>query len=340
MHPVLFRIPGLNWPVNSYGFMIMLGFLLATWIAVRRGRAIGVKSDLLLDIGIISMIAGILGAKINYILQYQQDIPGAMDIFDVGDGGMNWLGGLILGPVPFLFWWWRIRRRGEQHVRLFSWQNGVLLASTLVFALIGTRALHLILHRKDYNWVLFETWQSGFVLYGGLVAGILAGALYAKMRRASVLQLADLAAAPIMIGVAFGRVGCFLNGCCYGKPTEAWLGVRFPKGSASYAEHGGQAVHPTQLYETAATLLIFAALSWYAKHKKRRDGEVVLLLGVLYPAWRFFVEFLRDDPRPKWLGPLSYSQTLSLVFFLLCGAAWFMLRTRALPTVESRPSSR
>src|SRR5690349_22451838 len=129
MFPELFRLPFIGLPINSYGFMIMIGFLLAAYIAVRRGRRLGVDSDLLLDVGIIGLLAGMIGAKINHILQFAEEYaakpgtPGALEIFNLADGRLNWLGGLILGPIPFVFWY--LRTKGREKVELWSWQNGV-----------------------------------------------------------------------------------------------------------------------------------------------------------------------------------------------------------------------
>ena len=123
MFPTLLKIPGLDWPINSYGFAIMVGFLLCSYVAVQRAKPLGIKSDFILDLGIISMIAGILGAKINYLLQYSKEVsdPNRMSIW--GDMGLNPIGALILGPLPFAFWFWRMKKSGEK-VHLYSWQNG------------------------------------------------------------------------------------------------------------------------------------------------------------------------------------------------------------------------
>ena len=177
MFPELFRIPGLDWPINSYGFSIMVGFLLASWIAVRRGKPLGLNSDFILDVGIIGMIFGILGAKVNYLLQYHKEFSGDAGLPLWGDSGLHPLGVLLLGWIPFGFWFWRMKKSGEK-VRLFSWQSGVLLLLTLVFAFVGARGLFLYMNRGDYSWKVVRNWQSGFVLYGGLIAGIPAAALY------------------------------------------------------------------------------------------------------------------------------------------------------------------
>jgi phosphatidylglycerol:prolipoprotein diacylglycerol transferase len=331
-------------PINSYGFCIMVGFLLASWVAVKRGAALGLSSDFILDVGIIAMIFGIVGAKINYVLQYSKSVTEETKGVLWGDMGLNPIGALLLGPVPFGFWFYRMKQSGQK-VKLLSWQTGVLLVLTLLFAFVGTRLFFLWQHQDDYSWKVFRNWQSGFVLYGGLIAGIAAGALYTKMRGLSIAKVADLAAAPMMLALAFGRVGCFMNGCCHGKPGEGFPCVSFPAGSPAADPEGGfpggpngrsLPVHPTQLYETLAAVGIFFLLSWIYKKKRRAPGEVFLMMGMLYGAWRFVIEFARGDKRPDW-GGLSYSQWVSLVAFVVAGVWIFLLRRR--PPVDDGPKA-
>lgn len=346
MHPKLFELPWLGWPINSYGFMIMIGFLLATYIGVRRGRLLGYKSDFILDVGIISMIFGIIGAKVNYIVQYHETSAG-LRIFDFGDGGMRWWGAVLLGPIPFLAWYWRTK--DERQVKLYTWQNGVLLVLTLFFALIGTRLAHVMpdffLRPKEarvYDWSIIENWQSGFVLYGGLIAAVLAGALYTKMRGHSIAKVADLSAPLVMIGLAFGRVGCFLNGCCYGKIWDGFCAVRFPpqsvpyqdqlnEGKIDYSAATSQPVVPTQLFEAGMALVLFGLLTWYDRRKKKNAGETMLVMVMGYAVWRFIVEFMRADLRPNLLGSLSYSQSISLLAFIGAAIWYYFVRSKPAP---------
>ncbi len=320
-------------PINSYGFSIMVGFLLASWVAVRRGKPLGYKSDFILDVGIIGMIFGIVGAKVNYVLQYGDQFKPERDTLTVwGDMGLNPIGALVLGAVPFAFWWWRTK---GQAVRLYSWQHAVLLFLTLVFALAGARALFLYQHRSEYSWKVFEDWQRGFVLYGGLIAGVAASILYIKMRKESVARVADLAAAPTMLALAFGRFGCFLNGCCFGQEGSGFPCISFPSGSPPAIEigmgpeGGSRPVHPTQLYETAAALVFFAILSWLGKRKRKAEGELFLMMAMMYSGWRFFIEFARGDKRPEWIGALTYSQVMSLAIFAVVGIWLYIVRNRA-----------
>jgi phosphatidylglycerol---prolipoprotein diacylglyceryl transferase len=328
-------------PINSYGFCIMVGFLLASWIAVKRGKELGIPSDFILDVGIIAMIFGIVGAKINYILQYSKDLDEIGKVALWGDSGLHPLGALLLGPIPFAFWFYRMKQSGQK-VRLYSWQTGVLLVLTLILAFVGTRALHLYQHRDEYSWKVFRNWQSGFVLYGGLIAGVAAGVLYTKMRAMSVAVIADLSAAPMMLALAFGRLGCFMNGCCHGQKGEAFTCISFPAGSPAAEEFpggpGGRSmrVHPTQLYETIAAVGMFFLLSWIYRRKRKAQGEVFLIMAMLYGGWRFLIEFARGDKRPDW-GGLSYSQWVSLAAFVVSGVWLFLLRARARSTADPIP---
>lgn len=332
-------------PINSYGFSIMVGFLLASWIAVRRAKALGLKSDFILDVGIIAMIFGIIGAKINYLLQYGSGDKGfGKSVF--GDLGLNWIGAFF-GLIPLAFWWWRTKD-DPQKIKLYSWQTAVLFVLTLLFALVGTRAVYLWEYRNEYNWTVIKNWQMGFVLYGGLIAGVAAGALYVKMRGHSIAQVADLAAAPMMLALAFGRLGCFLNGCCYGQVGSAFTCISFPPDSPAFSEQrnagkvslgdkGSLPVHPTQLYEAAAAVAFFFILSWFWRKKRKAQGEVFLIMVMLYGAWRFVIEFARGDQRPVWIGTLSYSQVVSLVAFIGAAIWLFLLRNRPQPAAVPPP---
>ena len=142
--PKIFNFETINLPINSYGFTIMIGFLLAVGVAVRRAKPLGFNTDIILDLGIIAMIFGIMGAKINYVLQYSQffePAAGKLRVFDFGDGGYSWLGVLLLGPIPYLIWRWR--QKDDEKIRLYSWQSEGLIILTLFFAFVGCRALHL-----------------------------------------------------------------------------------------------------------------------------------------------------------------------------------------------------
>ena len=146
-------------------------------------------------------------------------------------------------------------------------------------------------------------------------------------------QVADISAGPIMLAQAFGRLGCFLNGCCWGAPGDAFTCVTFPEGSAAHDYFASKGiengpVHPTQLYETTACLIFFGFLMWLGRRPPRVRGEHFFIMMMLYGWWRFAVEFVRGDERPNWIGDLSYSQVISLLVIALASVWLYVLYRR------------
>jgi phosphatidylglycerol:prolipoprotein diacylglycerol transferase len=160
--------------------------------------------------------------------------------------------------------------------------------------------------------------RSGGVFYGGLIGAVLVGYLLMRRYRLPWWKTADACAPGIAIGNFFGRQGCFAAGCCWGKPTDLPWGVKFSElGHEITGVPTDAYLHPTQLYESFAMLLVFGFLFWLHK-RKRFDGQVVLTYGLLYAVVRFAIEFVRDDPRGDILGlttltGLSTSQLISIV---------------------------
>lgn len=156
----------------------------------------------------------------------------------------------------------------------------------------------------------------GFVVYGGIIGGIFSGWLYTKVHKVPFLKHFDLVMPSIALAQGFGRLGCFLAGCCYGKRTDAWFGMEF--NHSVYPYMAGVKVIPTQLISSAADFLHFAVLLMIAK-KVKKDGIVAGCYLIFYSIGRFLIEFLRDDPRGALFG-LSTSQFISL-FILAAGIA-------------------
>ena len=152
--------------------------------------------------------------------------------------------------------------------------------------------------------------QGGLMFYGGFILAMVFFFVWCRIHRERPLALADLMSTLVPLGHAFGRIGCFFYGCCYGKDSDAWCAVVFPAGSPSWYEHGRRAVSvlPTQLFEAAALLALFALLmAVYVRFRRYTTG--IYLIG--YAVIRFGMEYLRGDPRAA-VGPFSISQTISL----------------------------
>jgi phosphatidylglycerol:prolipoprotein diacylglycerol transferase len=183
---------------------------------------------------------------------------------------------------------------------------------------------------------IFSIFQSGGVFYGGLVAGIVVAWLLARYHRLPAWPTADVLAPGVAIGQAIGRLGCFAAGCCWGKPTGVPWAVTFTDVYA--ARQVGTpidtAIHPSQLYESAAVFLVFLFLLWLSA-RKRFHGQVVLGYVVLYSAVRFVLEFWRGDAeRGTWLGGhVSTSQIIAVLLVLAAAAALPYVR-RTQPTAK------
>jgi phosphatidylglycerol:prolipoprotein diacylglycerol transferase len=223
------------------------------------------------------------------------------------------------------------------------------LASSIVVA----AALGGIVGAKVYYAILFKDWRllfdrAGLVWYGGLIGGFLAGSWLVWRNKVDFLKVADAAAPALSIGYALGRIGCFLVGDDYGRPTDAWYGVAFPKGAPpttaeslrdfgvavdpSIASYQVLKVHPTQLYETAAALLMFAILMWLNRRPHGRGlawGLFLILLGIE----RFLVEIVRakDD---RFFGNFTVAQIISVL--LVIAGAVYCIRARRAPVAAVR----
>lgn len=155
--------------------------------------------------------------------------------------------------------------------------------------------------------------SEGFVVYGGIITGVLVAILYCRKKKLVFLEYFDLAAPSISLAQGFGRIGCFLAGCCYGRETDSFLGVVFPEGCMAPA---GVKLLPTQLLSSAGDFLITAILLWYYK-RNNKTGNVGALYMLLYGVGRFLIEFLRSDDRGG-IGMFSTSQWIS--FVIVAGA--------------------
>jgi len=189
----------------------------------------------------------------------------------------------------------------------------------MVGGLIGARVAYVLANWPSYAaapWTVFRFDQGGLVYYGGFIGAALAVAAFARRRRRPLLQMGDYAIGAVPLGHAIGRIGCFINQCCYGAETAARLHVTVD----------GVPRHPVQLYEAVANALIFVLMIQFLP-RRRRDGESLALYLLLYGTARFLLEFLRGDARLRWLG-LTLAQVVSLALFAVGAALWVLLPRR------------
>jgi len=164
-----------------------------------------------------------------------------------------------------------------------------------------------------------EIISSGYVFYGSFIMCIISIILYLKMNKISILKSLDIIVLSTLILHAFGRFGCFLAGCCYGKTFT--FGMIFPK---SYPHK----VHPTQLYEVSFLIIVFFILNRYYK-TKRFHGEVFILYVMSYAIGRFIIEFFRGDNRGFLINNyVSHSQSIALILILTSSMMWIKLKNK------------
>lgn len=334
MRSELFRIPIEYQGVPLFGF----GVVLALWVVgcvagmvLLSKRSSGAWKELLPGL-VIGSLAIVLLPRL-----FPEGLP-------IRGYGLMVLCGVIAGILLALH---RAQQVGLPGDTILS-----LAFSVLLCGIIGARAFYVIEYWdsrfKSDSWretilnVLKFT-EGGLVVYGALLGAAVAVIWYVWRHKLPLLALSDLIAPSLLVGLAFGRIGCFLNGCCYGGECELPWAVTFPRDSLPYMEQvesgrfGDPAtltadtlparslpVHPTQLY-SAIDAALLGWLLWSYYPFRRRDGEVTALMLTLHPICRFLLEMIRIDESAVFGTGLSISQNFSIVFLVLALVGWALL---------------
>lgn len=228
--------------------------------------------------------------------------------------GIGFLAAVLIGM-------YRAKKRGMNQEAILDIAIYCILAGFL-----GGKILYVIVEWKRF---IADPWSvlgnAGFVVYGGIITGVLAGYIYGRIKKIDFFQYFDLVMPEIAIAQGFGRIGCFLAGCCYGRPTDSWLGVVFPEGSLAPS---GIKLLPTQLIMSAGDFLIAIVLILFAR-KNKIDGNVGAGYLLLYGVGRFVIEYFRNDNRGA-VGALSTSQFISIFIVVIAIAliVWNVMRSR------------
>ena len=208
----------------------------------------------------------------------------------------------------------------------------VILVS-LVAGFLGARMLYVIEHIDEFRreWAgALAIWQGGLTLYGGVVAGTLAGLVTARRLGQPLWVVADALTPSFALGTMFGRIGCFLNGCCYGRPTGQSWGVIFPPDSYAGLEFGSVPLHPSQLYNAFAGLVLFLVF-WGLRTRRWAPGVKFWSFLATFSLVRIGIDFTRAwerDARLFTIGdlPITESQLTSVMLALF--AVLMILRLR------------
>ncbi|WP_035294307.1 prolipoprotein diacylglyceryl transferase [Clostridium sp. KNHs214] len=233
--------------------------------------------------------------------------PVLFEVFGIkvyGYGTMIAIG--ILAAIILLNY--RVKKRGYNEDKI---SNMAIIA--IISGVLGGKILFIITEFKNIleDPSILKDLQYGFVIYGAILGGALGVYLYSRKNKWRILDVFDLVIPTIPLAQGFGRIGCFLAGCCYGKVTNSCLGVEFK--NSDFAPIGVH-LHPTQIYSSIFDFALCAFLLWYDK-KNEKEGRVFSMYFILYGIGRFLVEFLRDDPRGT-VGLLSTSQFISIVMII------------------------
>lgn len=203
-----------------------------------------------------------------------------------------------------------------------------LFISSVVFGLLGAKVLYYltILDRviKDPGVILDE--MEGFVVYGGIIGGVLAGYVVCRSKKEKFWQYFDLIAPAIALAQGFGRIGCLLAGCCYGKETDSPLSITFH--TSDFAPND-VALIPTQIYSSILDFLnciVLCLIARYAKKERTVSGCYL----IFYSTGRFILEFFRGDLERGSVGVLSTSQFISIFIFVIGAAILFTGKKKAL----------
>lgn len=295
MHADLFRLFGVEFP--SYFVLLLSGFFFATAAGALWARHVGESADAIVDLGLAMLLAGVVGARLLHVLV---------------DGYFWDYVHLCTDPSKVV---WPL----DKGDCISSAYGGVWDSAAGVCHPSGSDC---------FAWAKF--WAGGLTYYGGLVSASAAAWVLLKRDAFPFWKAADMAGFAIPLGLGFGRMGCLMAGCCFGATCHLPWAIAFPWRSAASEEQfrdhllpspkmWSLPVHPTQIYESAASLAIAAVCLLWVHGRKRYDGQVFAAFLALYAVARFLLETLRRDDRGAFLG-LSTSQWLGLVMLALAAA--------------------
>ena len=220
MYPVIFRIG--NFVITSYGVMLVIAFLVGTWIAEKRAEKRGIDRKHINDLVLWVVLGTIIGARLMYVIFHWNEF--ADD---------------LIGIIAF-------------------WRGGL----------------------------------GGLMYYGGFILSFIFGLIFVKVKKIPLLKMLDVVALPLALGQGIGRIGCFLNGCCFGNPSHT-CGIKFPHYSPAGYIFPDTPVIPTQLFHSFAGFLIALIIFLFERNKNRPHGSSFAIFITLFGLQRFLIDFIR-----------------------------------------------
>lgn len=251
------------------------------------------------------------------------------DLFSIGPLTVHGYGLMVgIGVVTALF-------VGDYRAKKRGLNGDLIYGMTFLAVILGflcARVLFIITEWKDFlqNPMSYIT-GNGFVVFGGIIGGVLTMYGYCKWKKVKFLDYYDLMVPSVALAQGLGRIGCFLAGCCYGKETDSPFGIVFH--NSQFAPNNVKLV-PTQLMMSAGDFVIAAILLWYAR-KDRTKGKIGTMYLILYSIGRFIIEFFRNDDRGA-IGVLSTSQFISIPMVIVSLLLFFVYFPRLSKKNESK----
>ncbi|HEY4122466.1 MAG TPA: prolipoprotein diacylglyceryl transferase family protein [Byssovorax sp.] len=285
MRPELFRVFDVAFP--AYFGLLLTGFLFATAVGALWARRIGQNPDSVVDLGLTCLIWGVVGGRLLHVF---------------ADG----------------YFWDYVHLCTDPQAVTWPYDQAMCAARHGAWDAAAS-ACHPAA-QNCFAWA--EFWAGGLTYYGGFIGASAAAVYLLKRDRFPFWKAADMAGFAVPLGLAFGRMGCLLAGCCFGLESGSSLALAFPPNSPAsdsqfklheLASPGtwSHPVLPTQIFESAMCLAIAAACLFYVHPRKRYDGQVFVTFLVAYAGGRFLLEYVRADDRGGLLG-LSTSQLIGL----------------------------
>ncbi|MEI7807360.1 MAG: prolipoprotein diacylglyceryl transferase [Verrucomicrobiota bacterium] len=240
--------------------------------------------------------------------------------FHLGSLPIRWYG--VMMALAFLAGLWTATRRAR-----IANVSGETIADVTLWLLIGSIAGARFVYVTTY-WQqefanqpfseFFMLQHGGLVYYGGLIGATMAGFVYLTWKKLPVWKIADILAPSIALGSVFGRIGCLLNGCCYGRTCDLPWAIHFP---ISHETHGA-ALHPTEVYDALLNLILYLTLAWLFRRKKF-DGQILALYFIGYAICRSTAELFRGDyPADHIHAGLTSAQVVSIGIFATGVILW------------------
>ncbi|MCM8818526.1 MAG: prolipoprotein diacylglyceryl transferase [Candidatus Omnitrophica bacterium] len=228
----------------------------------------------------------------------------------IGNFVIYWYGVLVAIGIFIAVWLFQkdsLREGYEEKV------ISEIIFGTILSGIIGARFLHILVNIHYYilhPLEIIKIRNGGLAVEGAIIFSLIFLILYTKIKRILTLKLLDEIAIFVPVGQAIGRIGCFLNGCCYGKKTDFFLGVKFP--------FLDKKVHPSQLYYSFSYILLFFLLYKLSKKFKKGEGFIFSIYLISFAIIRYFIDFLRGDLKETMWGLYS-TQIIAILIFLFTG---------------------